>query len=193
MLGKLIKANFRKDFSQMISFLLIVILSSTMLGCGLTLLLGYNDDYETKLAANNSAHVRMHVVGSKDHRDELTDIERYLASSPCVEDYVTVDGLMATTSIDQSDNDDDVKDLMESAEYTALFTPLDEDRDIERMNFIEKSDEEYDNPIYISGYVSYNSSRSFSCNCTVFYTMKFSALVILNQVYSRTCYIYFIF
>ncbi len=153
MLGKLIKANFRKDFSQMISFLLIVILSSTMLGCGLTLLLGYNDDYETKLAANNSAHVRMHVVGSKDHRDELTDIERYLASSPCVEDYVTVDGLMATTSIDQSDNDDDVKDLMESAEYTALFTPLDEDRDIERMNFIEKSDEEYDNPIYISGYV----------------------------------------
>ena len=88
MLGKLIKANFRKDFSQMISFLLIVILSSTMLGCGLTLLLGYNNDYARTLEANNAADIGMHVSGLKEYSGELTEIERYLASSPCVEDYV---------------------------------------------------------------------------------------------------------
>ena len=152
MLGKLIKANFRKDFSQMISFLLIVILSSTMLGCGLTLLLGYNDDYERKLAANNSADIRMYVSGLTEDQGELTEIERYLASSPYVEDYVALDGLLIRTSIDQSDSDEEVKDLTAAAETTAFFTPLDEERDIERMNFIEKSDEEYDNPLYLSGY-----------------------------------------
>lgn len=153
MLGKLIKANFRKDFSQMISFLLIVILSSTMLGCGLTLLLGYNDDYERTLETNNAADIGMHVSGLKEYSGELTEIERYLASSPCVEDYVAVDGLVAATSIDQSDSDEDVKDIVAAAETTAIFAPLDENRDIERMNFIEKSDEEYDNPLYISGYI----------------------------------------
>lgn len=153
MLGKLIKANFRKDFSQMISFLLIVILSSTMLGCGLTLLLGYNNDYARTLEANNAADIGLDVSGLKEYSGELTEIERYLASSPCVADYVAVDGLVTTTSIDQSNSDEDVKDIVAAAETTAIFAPLDKDRDIERMNFIEKSDEEYDNPLFISGYI----------------------------------------
>lgn len=152
MLSKLIKANFRKDFSQMISFLLIVILSSTMLGCGLTLLLGYSDDYEHTLDANNSADIRIHVSGTNEDLDELTEIERYLSSSPYVDDYAEVNGLLTNTSLEKTGDNEDSKDLMAAAETTAMFAPFDEDRDIERMNFIERSDEEFDNPIYISGY-----------------------------------------
>ena len=152
MLSKLIKANFRKDFSQMISFLLIVILSSTMLGCGLTLLLGYSDDYEHTLDANNSADIRIRVSGTNEDLDELTEIERYLSSSPYVDDYAEVNGLLTNTSLEKTGDNEDSKDLMAAAETTAMFAPFDEDRDIERMNFIERSDEEFDNPIYISGY-----------------------------------------
>ena len=152
MLGKLIKANFRKDFSQMISFLLIVILSSTMLGCGLTLLLGYSDDYEHTLDANNSADIRIRVSGTNEDLDELTEIERYLSSSPYVDDYAEVNGLLTNTSLEKTGDNEDSKDLMAAAETTAMFAPFDEDRDIERMNFIDQSDEEFDNPIYISGY-----------------------------------------
>lgn len=152
MLSKLIKANFRKDFSQMISFLLIVILSSTMLGCGLTLLLGYSDDYEHTLDANNSADIRIRVSGTNEDLDELTEIERYLSSSPYVDDYAEVNGLLTNTSLEKTGDNEDSKDLMAAAETTAMFAPYDEDRDIERMNFIERSDEEFDNPIYISGY-----------------------------------------
>ena len=48
MLGKLIKANFRKDMSHMASFLLIVILSSFLMQLGLMLVLGYNAQFATK-------------------------------------------------------------------------------------------------------------------------------------------------
>ena len=48
MLGKLIKANFRKDMSHMISFLLIVILSSFLMQLGLMLVLGYNSQFGRK-------------------------------------------------------------------------------------------------------------------------------------------------
>ena len=136
----------------MISFLLIVILSSTMLGCGLTLLLGYSDDYEHTLDANNSADIRIRVSGTNEDLDELTEIERYLSSSPYVDDYAEVNGLLTNTSLEKTGDSEDSKDLLASAETTAMFAPFDEDRDIERMNFIEKSDEEFDNPIYISGY-----------------------------------------
>ena len=152
MLSKLIKANFRKDFSQMISFLLIVILSSTMLGCGLTLLLGYSDDYGRTLEANNSADIRIHVSGLNEDKDELAEIERYLSSSPYVSDYAEINGIYVNASLEKSGENEDSKDLMASAETSAVFAPFDEDRDIERMNFIAKSDEEFDNPIYISGY-----------------------------------------
>ena len=49
MLGKLLKANFRKDMSHMVSFLLIVILSSFMMQIGLMLVSGYNSQFERKI------------------------------------------------------------------------------------------------------------------------------------------------
>lgn len=152
MLTKLIKANFRKDLSQMISFLLIVILSSTMLGCGLTLLVGYSSDYKKKLDDNNAADVRIHLSGPAEYRqNDLGELERYLASDPDIESYEIVSGLLTNASLEQ--DDEYSKDLSDSESVTAMITPLDEDRDIERLNFTMKSDEELEDPLYISDYV----------------------------------------
>ena len=74
MLGKLIKANFRKDMSHMVSFLLIVILSSFLMQFGLMLVLGYNSQFERKCEELNSPDLMvMTATFDPEERQEILE------------------------------------------------------------------------------------------------------------------------
>ena len=48
MLGKLIKSNFKKDFSHMMTFFLIMVLSVVLLHSGIMILIGYGKLFDIK-------------------------------------------------------------------------------------------------------------------------------------------------
>ena len=83
MLGKLLKANFRKDMSHMVSFLLIVILSSFMMQIGLMLVSGYNSQFERKVEELNSPDLMVYFATfDQEERDSIVD---YISSLPEVD------------------------------------------------------------------------------------------------------------
>ena len=88
MLGKLLKANFRKDMSHMVSFLLIVILSSFMMQIGLMLVSGYNSQFERKVEELNSPDLMVYFATfDQEERDSIVD---YISSLPEVDSYELV-------------------------------------------------------------------------------------------------------
>ena len=97
MLGKLLKANFRKDMSHMISFLLIVILSSSLMQLGLMLILGYNSQFERKVKELNSPDLRVLMLTfDEDERAAITD---YITSLPEIDYYETVPMITLQTDV----------------------------------------------------------------------------------------------
>ena len=157
MLTKLIKANYRKDFSQMISFLAIVILSATMLNIGLTILFGFSSDMDSKFKAMNAAEICIgfdYEADADDLHSVLSDIGRYLDSNENVVRYVRVDGSYITGE-KEAEKDEYGRDTSLSEDLSGVYTPY-EERDIDQLVFLSKSDEEFDNPIYISSYYSRN-------------------------------------
>ena len=120
MLFRLIKANFRKDFSQMISFLFIVILSASLLQVGLTLLLGYSENQQRKMEDFNSADI---TIKLKDTDEDVLEIERYLSSLPEIERYeilrtVSVNAKTESDDATSKNNNDSIDGYYEFAEYT---------------------------------------------------------------------------
>ena len=157
MLTKLIKANYRKDFSQMISFLARVILSATMLNIGLTILFGFSSDMDSKYKAMNAADIYIgfdYEADADDLHSVLSDIGRYLNSNENVVRYVRVDGSYITGEL-EAEKDEYGRDTSLIEDLSGVYTPY-EERDIDQLVFLSKSDEEFDNPIYISSYYSRN-------------------------------------
>lgn len=153
MLTKLIKANYRKDFSQMVSFLAIVILAATMLNIGLTILFGFSSDMDSKFKAMNAAEI---CLGFDCEADDLnvvlSNIERYLDSNENVIGHVRVDGVYLSGE-QEVETDENGRETSVKESLSGVYTPY-EERDIDRLVFVSKSDEEFENPIYISTYSS---------------------------------------
>ena len=121
MLGKLIKANFRKDMSHMISFLLIVILSSFLLQLGLLLVLGYNTQFEKKCEELNSPDLMVMTASfDPEERQEVLD---YISSLPEVDYYELVPTISLRTEIINEELEDDSKNALNNVsgayEYAA--------------------------------------------------------------------------
>lgn len=152
MITKLIKANFRKDITQMISFILIVILSATMLQVGITLLLGYSQSQKQILEDINSADIVMHF-GENLTDEQYLEVQRYIESLSEIDKYETVSfvRLGMTTKEEVTDS----KDVTDDYSVSLDFMEYPADRDIDKVIINKKAEGTFKNPIYMSTY-NYN-------------------------------------
>ena len=148
MLGKLLKANFRKDMSHMISFLLIVILSSTLMQLGLMLILGYNSQFERKVKELNSPDLRVLMLTfDEEERAAITD---YITSLPEIDYYETVPMITLQTDVVRDDIDPDSKNNWDNVSGAWYYAPYGEWGEIDTPQFVELYDQPVDEPIYMS-------------------------------------------
>ncbi|MBQ4270432.1 MAG: ABC transporter permease [Clostridiales bacterium] len=148
MLGKLIKSNFRKDMSHMISFMLIVILSSSLLQLGLMLVRGYNSQFEEKVRELNSPDLM--VMTEVDDPEQEAEIMDYISKIPEVDYYEKVPVINLDSEEVRDGVEVDTKNAMETVLGLYSFAPYGEWGEIDRPQFVELADKECDNPIYLS-------------------------------------------
>lgn len=148
MLGKLIKANFRKDMSHMISFLLIVILSSFLMQLGLFLVLGYNSQFARKVEELNSPDL-MVMTASYDEKERRAVID-YISSLPEVDYYELVPTITLRTEVVDENADVDSKNGMDNINGAYEYAPYGEWGEIDRPQFVDVYDKPVDEPLYMS-------------------------------------------
>ena len=148
MLGKLLKANFRKDMSHMISFLLIVILSSSLMQLGLMLILGYNSQFEKKVEELNSPDIRV-LMATYDEKERESILD-YITSLPEVDYYEMVPTVTLRTEVVRDDIDPDSKNAMDNVSGAYYFVAYGEWGEIDTPQFVDLYDGPVDEPIYIS-------------------------------------------
>lgn len=154
MLSKLIKSNFKNDFSHMITFFLIMVLSVFMLHTGIMILIGYNTVYKEKLEEYNLADL---IVLSALKPEEKEKTEEIISTSDYIESYEKVVPIQKQFKIEKNGSvDGDSKNGYDTSTTGAYVLPYGEWGEIDAPHFCELSDEEYDNPIYISLYYNAN-------------------------------------
>ena len=132
----------------MISFMLIVILSSFLLQLGLVLVKGYNSQFERKVRELNSPDIMVLIeVNEPDQEAEILD---YITKLPEVDYYEMVPTTVFQCEEVREGVDEDSKNAMENVLGAFSFAPYGEWGEIDRPRFVETSDVEYDNPIYMS-------------------------------------------
>ncbi len=148
MLGKLIKANFRKDMSHMVSFLLIVILSSFLMQLGLMLVLGYNAQFATKCEELNSPDLMvMTATFDPEERQAILD---YISSLPEVEYYELVPTVSLRTEIINDEADEDSKNALDNVSGAYQYAAYGEWGEIDTPQFTDVYDKPVDEPLYMS-------------------------------------------
>ncbi|MCR5214430.1 MAG: FtsX-like permease family protein [Eubacterium sp.] len=150
MLLKLIKSNFKNDFSHMISFFLIMVLSSAMLFAGLSILLGYNGLHEKKVDLYNFADIAVIYLDNKDK------VENYLENSLDLEVYEEAEMVECNIIFEKDGYKEDTKDAYSMTSISGYMAPFGEYGKIEAPHFTEILEEQCDNPIYISIYDNTN-------------------------------------
>ena len=154
MLSKLIKSNFKNDFSHMITFFLIMVLSVFMLHTGIMILIGYNTVYKEKLEKYNFADL---IVLSALKPEEKEKTEEIISTSDFIESYEKVVPIQKQFKIEKAGAvDGDSKNSYDTTTAGAYVLPYGSWGEIDAPHFCELSDEEYDNPIYISLYYNAN-------------------------------------
>ena len=154
MLNKLIKSNFKNDFSHMITFFLIMILSVFMLHTGIMILTGYNTVYKEKLEKYNFADL---VVLSALKPEEKEKTEEIIATSDFIEKYEKVVPIQEEFIIEKGEAvDGDSKNGYDTSKFYAYVLPYEGWGEIDAPHFCELSDKEYDNPIYLSLFYNAN-------------------------------------
>ncbi|SNU05896.1 FtsX-like permease family protein [Lachnospiraceae bacterium] len=154
MLSKLIKSNFKNDFSHMITFFLIMVLSVFMLHTGIMILIGYNTVYKEKLEKYNLADL---IVLSALKPEEKEKTEEIISTSDFIESYEKVVPISKQFKIEKNGAaDGDSKNSYDTSTAGAYVLPYGSWGEIDAPHFCELSEEEYDNPIYISLYYNAN-------------------------------------
>lgn len=154
MLSKLIKSNFKNDLSHMITFFLIMTLSVFMLHTGIMILLGYSGLHQQKVDDYNLSDM---VVLSALKPADKEAIEEIVSTSDDIEFYEKTYPVQKTFTVEKGDAaDGESKNAYDSKSYTQLVEPYGGWGDIEAPHFVELSDEEFENPIYISVYSNTN-------------------------------------
>ncbi|MCR5804328.1 MAG: ABC transporter permease [Clostridia bacterium] len=149
MLTKLIKSNFRNDLSHMISFVLIVVLSSFMLQFGLCIVMGYNNHYDTKAEELNSADVILYVYQYDDDVSNEENVANYIENDPSIETYEEQMFTICECEVIFNEDNFDSISSEDKETFNIRFGALDDYGEIGAPMFIERSDEEYANPIYL--------------------------------------------
>lgn len=176
MLGKLIKANFRKDMSHMITFFLILIISSFMLHTGSMIIKGYDELFERSRKEFNSADIELEIISRAEgwdlerfttiypnldpdvyFKDSVSLTDTYLRSLPEVEEYERVRTTIANMSYRTASYNEDTADEFATRNASLYMVKYGEWPEIEKPNFVEVSDVEYDDPIYLSEWRNENT------------------------------------
>ena len=176
MLGKLIKSNFRKDLSHMITFFLILIISSFMLHTGFMILTGYKGLFEKSRKEFNSADIEIEIISRKEgwdlerftttypqldpdvyFKDAVSMTDTLLRSLPEVEDFERVRTNIAQMSYKTSSYNEDMVDDFATKYATLYMVKYGDWTEIEKPHFVELSDVEYDDPIYLSEWRNENT------------------------------------
>ena len=153
MLGKLLKSNFKNDFSHMITFFLIMVLAVFMMHTGFAILVGYSDLHEKKKEEYNFADVMVHsFLRSEDNQA----IEEIIRNADYIETYEKSYPVYKRFTTSKAEADEDSKDMFDMSTNGVLVLPYGEWGDIEAPHFVELSDEEYENPLYVSYYFNEN-------------------------------------
>ena len=153
MLNKLIKSNFKKDLSHMVTFFLIMTLAVFMLHTGLAVLLGYSTLHQDKKKQYNFADL---MVESALKPEDKAKIEEIIAGADYIDSYEKVYPVVKQFSVTKEDSDEESKDMYDLSTYSLEILPYGEYGDIEAPHFVELSDEEYENPIYVSYFYNTN-------------------------------------
>ncbi|MCR5617972.1 MAG: ABC transporter permease [Clostridiales bacterium] len=151
MLIKLIRSYFRKDLSHMVTFVLIVILSSLMLQAGLCLLFGYDSHFSRLAEEVNAPDISIYTVVHDDEegRSIINEIQRSLDNSGDVDCYETKCGYSVHVTYKRSEDSEDSKDYLESQTDVYVFREYGEE-EIDRPVIIEKIDGNYERPLIVS-------------------------------------------
>ncbi len=180
MLTKLIKSNLRNDFSHMLTFFLILIISTFMLHSGSMLVMGYSRLFQEKKVEFDSADLvviaeglRADVTeeelealeGENSYVDDLknkysksynSEMETYLNSLPEIDRYEKIKPINENMSYKKDSYDEDNKDIFDQSSFVLSFMPYGEWTEVEKPQFVEMSQEEYENPLYLSESINLN-------------------------------------
>lgn len=153
MLTKLIKSNFKNDFSHMITFFLIMVLAVFMFHTGIAILLGYATLHRDKQKEYNFADLMVQSALAPEDKEKIEEI---ISNEEGIESYEKYYPVIRQFSKTKEGSDEESKNMYDMSTYTLMILPYGEWGELEAPHFVELSDEEYDNPIYVSYY--YNSN-----------------------------------
>ena len=153
MISKLIKSNFKNDFSHMITFFLIMVLAVFMLHTGLAILLGYSTLHKDKKEEYNFADIMVQSILPPEDKEKIEEI---INNSEYIESYEKLHPVMMEFSRSKEGAEEDSKNMYDTSDFNLLILPYGEWGEMEAPHFVELSDEEYENPIYISIYFNSN-------------------------------------
>ena len=153
MLTKLIKSNFKNDLSHMITFFLIMVLAVFMLHTGIAILLGYSDLHREKKEQYNFADL---MIQSALRPEDKQVIEEIISNADYIESYEKCYPIVKQFDKTKAGAEEESKNMYDTSTYSLAMLPYGEVGDLEAPHFVELSDEEYDNPIYVSYYYNTN-------------------------------------
>ena len=141
----------------MITFFLIMVLSVFMFHTGLSIILGYGTVHMEKLERYNWADI---AVLSALKPEDKEKIEEIISTSDYIEAYEKQNPVSEEFIIEKNASGDDSKNAYDMSRINLYVLPYGEWGEIEAPHFVELSDKEYDNPIYISIYINTNFFKS---------------------------------
>ena len=138
----------------MISFFLIKVLSVVMFHTGLMIFVGYSTVHREKIDQYNWSD--MVVISALEPKD-MEKIEEIISASDYIESYEKLKPVNMEFVIESlASENGDSKNAYDFSSSNLYTLPYGEWGEIEAPHFVELSDEEYDNPIYISVYSNTN-------------------------------------
>ncbi len=151
MLRKLIKSNFKNDFSHLITYFLIMVLAVLMLHTGLAVFRGYETLHEDKKEKYNFADIMVRCNLSPEDIDAL---EAILAEADYIGSYEKLNPVVMEMQRREEEEKANTQNIYDDHYHYLMTLPYGGWGEIEAPHFIELSDREYENPIYISSYFS---------------------------------------
>ncbi|MCR5633353.1 MAG: FtsX-like permease family protein [Eubacterium sp.] len=137
----------------MITFFLIMVLATVMLHTGLAIFNGYNGLHESKKDQYNFADV---VVESTLRPEDKAKIEEIISNSEFIESYEKQNPVVESFEMTKAGSEEDSKNMYDLSSFDLALLPYGEWGEIEAPHFVELSEEEFDNPIYLSYYINTN-------------------------------------
>ncbi len=157
MLAKLIKSNFKNDFSHMITFFLIMVLSVFLFHSGIMIFVGYSNVHKEKVKEYNWSDV-MVISALKD--SDMEKIEEIISTSDVIESYEKQYPIYMDFTLERGAAvEGDSKNAFDTSKQGLYILPYGEWGEIDAPHFSEISDEEYENPIYLSIYMNTNTFK----------------------------------